>query len=95
MPIREMVRDAQRRLAELDAGYARAVAKLDRVSVRRTGVMAEQDRLVASAQEDVDRTVAVMADAVGAQLTADVLGLDLADVRRLVKGRARGTGLLP
>lgn len=95
MPIREMVRDAQRRLAELDVGYARAVAKLDRVSARRADVVAEQDRLVACAREDVDRTVAVMADAVGAQLTANVLGLDLADVRRLVKGRARGTGLLP
>jgi hypothetical protein len=95
MPIRETVRDAQRRLAELDVGYARAVAKFDRVSARRADVIAEQDRLVACAQEDVDRTVAVMADAVGAQLTANVLGLDLADVRRLVKGRARGTGLLP
>jgi hypothetical protein len=95
MPIREMVREAQRRLAELDVGYARAVAKLDRVSARRADVISEQDRLVACAKEDVDRTVAVMADAVGAHLTATVLGLDLADVRRLVKGRARGTGLLP
>jgi hypothetical protein len=43
--------------------------------------------LVAFAQEDVERTVAVMADAVGAQLTANLLGLNTADVRRLVKSR--------
>jgi len=87
MPVRETVRDAQRRLAALDAGYARAVARLHRVSARRAEVLADQDRLVALAQEDVERTVAVMADAVGAQLTANVLGLDEADVRRIVKSQ--------
>lgn len=85
MPVRETVRDAQRRLAVLDIGYARAVAKLNRACARRAEVLAEQDRLVALAQEAVDRTVGAMADAVGAQLTANVLGVDLADVRRLVK----------
>jgi hypothetical protein len=87
MSVRETVRDAQRRLAALDADYARAVAKLNRASARRAEVLAEQDRLVALAHEDADRTVVVMADAVGAQLTANVLGLDPADVRRLVKSR--------
>jgi hypothetical protein len=87
MSVRETVRDAQRRLAALDADYARAVAKLNRASARRAEVLAEQDRLVALAHEDADRTVVVMADAVGAQLTASVLGLDEADVRRVVKSR--------
>lgn len=87
MPVRETVRDAQRRLAALDADYARAVARFNRASARRTEVLADQDRLVAFAQEDVDRTVVVMAEAVGAQLTASVLGLDEADVRRVAKSR--------
>jgi hypothetical protein len=91
MPVRETVRDAQRRLAAFDAGYARAVAKLNRASARRAEVLADQDRLVAFAQEEVDRSVGAMADAVGVQLTASVLGLDLANVRRLVKsGRSIG-----
>jgi hypothetical protein len=85
MSVRETVRDAQRRLAELDAAYARAVAKLDRASVRRAEVLAEQNRLVAITQEEVDRTVRGMAEAVGVQLTAGVLGLDPGEVRRLLK----------
>jgi hypothetical protein len=90
MSVRETVRDAQRRLAELDAAYARAVAKLDRASARRDEVLAEQDRLVAITQDEVDRTVSAMAEAVGVQLTAGVLGLDPAEVRRLFKS-ARST----
>ena len=65
--------------------HARAVAKLNRASARRAELIAEQDRLVAVAQKDVDRTVGAMADALGTQLTANVLGLDPADVRRVVK----------
>ena len=92
MPVRESVRVAQRRLAALDAAYARAVAKLNRASTRRAEILAEQARLVAIAEEDVDRTVSAMADAVGAQLTADVLGLDPTDVSRLVKSARRACG---
>ena len=85
MSVRENVREAQRNLALLDTAYARAVAKLNRVSARRAEALAEQDRLVAIAKEDVERAVCAMVDAVGTQLTASVLGLDLAGVRRLVK----------
>jgi len=45
----------------------------------------ELDRLVALAQEDAERNVVVMAEAVGAHLNADVLRLDPANVRLLVK----------
>jgi hypothetical protein len=92
MSVRETVRDAQRRLAALDADYARAVAKLNRASARRAEVLREQGRLVAIAQEDVDRTVVAMADAVGAQMTANLLGLDPANVRRLVKSGGAAFG---
>jgi hypothetical protein len=63
MSVRETVRDAQRRLADLDACHARALAKLNRASARRAELIAEQDRVVAVAQKDVDRTVGAMADA--------------------------------
>ena len=85
MSVRTNVREAQRNLALLDAACARAVAKLNRVSARRAEALAEQDRLVAIAKEDVERAVCAMVDAVGTQLTASVLGLDLAGVRRVVK----------
>jgi hypothetical protein len=88
MPVRDAVRDAQRRIAALDAACARAVAKLNRASAQRAEVLAGQERLVAIARKEVQRTVAAMADAVGAQLTANLLGLDPADVRRLVKSGA-------
>jgi hypothetical protein len=87
--VRESVRDVKRRLADLDAQHARAVAKLDRASARRAELVAEQDRLVAVAQEDVDRTVGAMAEELGTQLTANVLGLDPVKVRRLVKSGKR------
>lgn len=45
-----------------------------------------QNRIAWSiAQDDVRRTVGAMAEAVGAQLAANVLGLDPAEVRRFVK----------
>ena len=50
MAVRDSVRDVKRRLTDLDAQHARAVAKLDRASARRAELVAEQDRLVAIAQ---------------------------------------------
>ncbi len=85
MSVRENVRETQRRLAALDTTYAGAVAKLNRASARRAEVLAEQDRLVTIAQHDIEEAVRMMVEAVGTQLTASVLGLDLAKVRRLVK----------
>jgi hypothetical protein len=85
MAARDSVRNVKRRLADLDAQHARAVAKLNRASARRAELVADQDRLVAVPQKDVDRAVGAMADALGVQLTAKVLGLDPADVRRVVK----------
>jgi hypothetical protein len=90
MPLRDTVRDAQRKLAELDSAHRRAAAKLDRATARRTAVLAEQDRLVQGAQNEVDRAIAAMALETGPELAATVLGLEVAHVRRLgKKGRQR------
>jgi hypothetical protein len=88
MPIRPEVRDAQRTLAALDAAHSRAVGRLNQVSARRVELIAEQDRQVAAAQTEVDQAVAAMAGEVSVELTAHLLELDVADVRRLVKARA-------
>jgi hypothetical protein len=55
MSVRETVRDAQRRLAAVDADYARAIAKFNRASARRTEILADRDRLIAVAQDDVEK----------------------------------------
>jgi hypothetical protein len=50
-------------------------------------LIAEQDRHVATAQAEVDKAVVAMASEVSAELTAHLLDLDVADVRRLLKAR--------
>lgn len=88
MPLRPEVRDAQRTLAALDAAHSRAVGRLNQVLARRAELIAEQDRQVAAAQTEVDQAVAAMAGEVSIELTAHLLELDVADVRRLVKAHA-------
>jgi hypothetical protein len=83
--IRDNVRDTQRKIAALDAGHRRAVDQLERASARRAEALAEQDRLVASAQAGVDQAVAEMASAIGIELTATLLNLKVPEVRRLTK----------
>ncbi len=81
----DTVRDAQRRLGELDAAHRRALAKLDRAKTRRSEVAAHQDTLVGGAQAGVDRTVVAMATEIGIDLTSSLLGLNSTDVRHLVR----------
>jgi hypothetical protein len=88
MPLRPEVREAQRTLASLDAAHRRAVARLNQTLGRRAELIAEQDRDVAAAQAEVDKAVVAMANEVSAELTAHLLDLDAADVRRLVKARS-------
>ncbi|MHB8293913.1 MAG: hypothetical protein ACYDH5_04680 [Acidimicrobiales bacterium] len=85
MPIRDTVRDAQRRLVALDAAHTKAVARLDHALARRAEVIAEQDRFVIAAEAEVERSVTDMATNLGVELTAHLLGLDSAEVRRLAK----------
>ena len=92
MPLRPEVRDAQRTLATLDAAHRRAVYRLNQVLARRAELIARQDDHVATAQAEVDKAVAAMASEVSVELTAQLLGLDVAEVRRLVKASsAAGT----
>jgi len=86
--IRDAVRATQRRIAALDAAHGRAATALERAVTHRAVVLGEQDELVARAREELDQAVAEMAAAIGAELTASVLGRDLTDVRRCAKPRA-------
>jgi hypothetical protein len=88
MPVRPELSAAQRALAILDAAHARAASTLERALVRRAEVVSEQDRQVAAAQAAVDRAVAEMAHRVSVELTAQLLGRSVNEVRRLVKAHA-------
>ena len=89
MPIRPEVRSTQRILAALDAAHARAVAALEQALARRSEALATHDRLVAEAQASVDAAIADMAAQVSPELTAQLLDVDRAVVRRCV--RSAGT----
>jgi hypothetical protein len=90
MAVRSTVRETQRRIATLDAGHRRAVAQMERAEARRAEAMTEQDQLVTTARAGVDLAVVEMATAVGPELTATLLGLDPAEVRRLTKAAPAG-----
>ena len=85
MVIRDEVREAQRALTALDAAHSRAVARLDETVARRAQVLAEADRQVSDARAGVDVAIAGMALKVGVDLAATVLGVEVAEVRRLAK----------
>jgi len=85
MPIRDEVRDAQRNLARLDAAHVRAVERFDQAVARRGEVLAEADRLVATARQGVERVIADMAANLGSEVTARLVGRDLAEVRKLAR----------
>ena len=87
MPVRPEVREAQRRLAALDTAHAHAVGRLAQVVERRAEVLAEQDRLVATAQEALEQAVADMANQVSIELASQLYELGPAEVRRLAKAR--------
>ena len=85
MPVRDEVRNAQRALATLDAAHSRAIVHLEQALARRAEVMAVQDRQVGAAQAEVEAAIANMARQLSADLAATVLGLDVAEVRRVIK----------
>lgn len=85
MTVREAVREAQRRLAALDAAYRKATSRLERATTHRAEVAAEEDRKVAAATSAVEAAVAAMAEAVGVELTAGLCAMDPAEVRRYAK----------
>ena len=85
MAASESVRKYKHLLGQLAGAHEKARARLEAVQARRSEVIATQDQLVAAASSAVDRAVVAMATGVGPELTAGVLGLDAAEVKRLVK----------
>ncbi len=85
MATSEAVKNYKHLLGQLAGAHERARARLEAVQAKRSEVIAAQDQLVVVASSGVDRAVVAMATGVGPELTAGVLGLDVAEVKRLVK----------
>ena len=85
MATSEAVRNYRHLLGQLAGAHEKARARLEAVQAKRSEVIAAQDQLVAAAASGVDRAVVDMAQGVGPELTAGVLGLDVVEVKRLVK----------
>jgi len=85
------VKDYQQKLATLAAAYTAAQRRLEAATARRAAAVARHDGLVADAEGAVRQAVADMAAGVGVELTAQVLGVEVADVRKLAKD-ARAAG---
>jgi hypothetical protein len=87
LKVRSTVKEYQRRLTQLDADHSRAQDRLEVVRRKRAEVIAEQDRLVTAAEQQVNAAIAAMAEEVGPEVTAALLDIDPADVRRTVRVR--------
>jgi hypothetical protein len=61
---------------------------------RREQEIAAQDEKVATARRSVDGAVASMAEVLDPELTANVLGVDVKDVRRLMRTSVGESGVL-
>jgi hypothetical protein len=82
---RERLRRHQAAAAKAIAVYSASLSRLDTINSRRAKVVAEQDALVASANAEVAAAVVAVTHVMGAALTASVLDLSKAEVRRMTK----------
>jgi hypothetical protein len=82
---RERLRDHQAAAAKAVATHSASLGRLEAVVSRRAEVLAEQDALVASANAQVTTAVVAAAEVMGVDVSAAVLNLSKAEVRRMVK----------
>ena len=82
---RETVRDCQRRIAQLDAAHARAQAQLAAARRKRSDILAAQDEQVVAAERELNKAVVAMAVEMGTELAANLTGLKVSEVQRLVR----------
>jgi len=83
---RERLRDHHAAAAKAVAAHSASLARLDAAISRRAEVVAGQDALVATASAELAAAVAAVAQVMGVDIAADVLGLSIAEVRRMTKG---------
>ena len=92
MTVRDAVREAQRRLAALDAAHRKATERLAQATKRRNEVLAAENAKVADAATCVEAAVTSMAEAIGVELAATLCEITSAEVRRLAKAHTPAAG---
>ena len=85
LPARERLRDHQAAAVKAVSAHSAALARLEAVTSRRTEVLAAQDGLVATAKAEVTVAVVTAAKVMGADVTANLLDVSKAEVRRAMK----------
>jgi hypothetical protein len=85
MSTRSNVKAYQHRLVELDAEHTRAQERLATARRRRDEVLAAQDRQVREAERELDKSVVAMAEEIGPELTANLLDIEVVEVKQLVR----------
>lgn len=88
VPSKDLVRSYQTAIARHVVAHNRAVAGYEQTIARRERTIGAQDQAVLAAKQTVDRAVMDMAEALGADLTAELLGMDKVEVRRLFRSRS-------
>jgi hypothetical protein len=82
---RERLKDHQAVAAQAVAAYSVSLSKLEASRSRRAQAISDQDVHVAKATAENGAALLIVAQAVGADIAADVLGLTNAEVRRIIK----------
>lgn len=85
MSTRSNVKAYQRRLVELDAEHTRAQERLATACRKRDEVLAAQDRQVREAERELDNAVVAMAEEIGPELTANLLDIEVTEVKQLAR----------
>jgi hypothetical protein len=85
-PSKDLVRSYQAAIARHVAEHSRAVGRYQQAIARQEQILAAQNEAASAARQAVDQTVIGMARALGAELTAELLEMGSAEVRRLLRG---------
>ena len=89
MASNETIRGYQRALALHVVRHAKANLRLEKTIARRAEVVAAQDLEVNAARIGLEQATIEMAQALGPELTSTVVGVELTEVRRLVRNAGR------
>jgi hypothetical protein len=84
-PSKDLVRSYQAAIARHVAEHIRAVGRYEQAIARQELIVAAQNEAVSAARQAVEQTVIRMAGALGVELTAELLEMGSAEVRRLLR----------
>jgi NADH dehydrogenase FAD-containing subunit len=91
-PSKDLVRSYQAAIARHVAEHSRAVGRYQQAVARQDQIVAAQNEALSAARQAVEQTVIGMAGALGVELTAELLEMGSAEVRRLLRDSRSAPG---